>query len=147
MTPLEVLSVLSKRNSPDIKMAPLANITSAVSGKDGIGTISIAVPNEVVKELLVNSSSFVGGLILCDRTAYESCKSEHTPSETFTRTIDDLRRISIPVDFCRSMFGCSFPEGEKVDLVMEGDVIHIREHDRSDESKSTSRPIKEAQEF
>lgn len=133
MTPLQILSVLSERNSPDIKMAPLSNITSAVSGKDGIGTVSIAVPNEVVKELLVNSSSFVGGLLLCDRSAYESCKSEHTTSEIYTRTIDELRRISIPGEICYKLYGVRFPDGQKVEISLEGDTIIIKKHKEAEE--------------
>lgn len=69
----EIMAQMS-REDKEILLAPLSNITSARSGKDGYGRIEIAVPNEVVQKMLLSNGYYVGGLILANAEQYEEIR-------------------------------------------------------------------------
>lgn len=66
---------MSQKNNKELKVSPLSNVKSACSGKNGWGSVTIAVPNEVITNLLINPDFYVGGLIICDRKEFEKEKS------------------------------------------------------------------------
>lgn len=71
---LEVMSRMSKKNNKELKLAPLSNIKSMQSGKDGWGEVRIAIPNELIAEYSINPDMYLGGLLLCKRSEYEKEK-------------------------------------------------------------------------
>lgn len=77
---------MSQKNNKNLKLSPLSNLKSACSGKDGWGSVTIAMPNEVITNLLINPDFYVGGLLICDRKEFEIEKalSESEVSECTT---------------------------------------------------------------
>lgn len=71
---LGIMERMSHKNNKDLKVAPLSNIKSAHSGKEGWGSVTIAVPNEIVAGLLTNPDSYVGGLLICSKEEFEKEK-------------------------------------------------------------------------
>lgn len=71
---LEIMERMSQKNNKDLKISPLSNIISAHSGKDGWGSVTIAMPNEIVTGLLTKSDSYIGGLLICSREEFEKEK-------------------------------------------------------------------------
>ena len=71
---LEVMSRMSKKNNKDLKLAPLSNVKSMQSGKDGWGEVRIAIPNDLIVDYSINPDSYIGGLLLCKRAEYEKEK-------------------------------------------------------------------------
>ena len=74
-TPLETISSMTKKNNKKVKLLPLSNMTSSKSGKNGWGEVTIAIPNELVTELVIKPEEFVGGLLLVDRIEYDKEKT------------------------------------------------------------------------
>lgn len=72
---LGVFERMSQKNNKALKVSPLSNIRSAQSGKNGWGEIRIALPNELLANLLINPEYYIGGLIICDKSEYEKEKS------------------------------------------------------------------------
>lgn len=72
---LGVFERMSQKNNKALKVSPLSNIRSAQSGKNGWGEIRIALPNELIANLLINPEYYIGGLIICDKSEYEKEKS------------------------------------------------------------------------
>lgn len=135
MSMLKIFEKMRKDNNQELKMAPLRNVTSAVSGKDGWGTISIAVPNDIIQQMIVTPEKFVGGLIIAPREEYDKYELKDTSAERYIRTIDELRRVSIPRELSVALFNQPFPDGKQIEFTLEGDTIMIRKHDTEDESK------------
>ena len=73
---------MSQKNNKALKLAPLSNVSSARSGKNGCGEISIAVPNEIIVNLLNKEDYYVGGLIICERAEFEKEKALVESEET-----------------------------------------------------------------
>ena len=71
-----------QKNNKALKLAPLSNVSSARSGKNGYGEISIAVPNEIIVNLLNKEDYYVGGLIICERADFEKEKALVESEET-----------------------------------------------------------------
>lgn len=65
---------MSQKDNKDLKLSPLSNIISAHSGKDGCGNVAIAMPNEIVTELLTKPDSYIGGLLICSKEEFEKEK-------------------------------------------------------------------------
>lgn len=66
---------MSQKSNKELKVSPLSNVKSACSGKNGWGSVTIAVPNEVITNLLINPDFYVGELIICDRKEFKKEKS------------------------------------------------------------------------
>lgn len=75
----EVLAIMSAENK-EILLAPLSNITSAQSGKDGYGRVTIAVPNEVITKLLIDGNYYTGGLLLANTEQFNEIKEANHDS-------------------------------------------------------------------
>lgn len=71
---LGIMERMSKKNNKDLKVSPLSNIISAHSGKDGWGSVTIAMPNEIVVWLLTKPDSYIGGLLICSKEEFEKEK-------------------------------------------------------------------------
>ncbi len=71
---LGVMERMSQKNNKDLKVSPLSNIKSAHSGRDGWGSVTIAMPNEIVVGLLTNPDSYIGGLLICSKEEFEKEK-------------------------------------------------------------------------
>lgn len=71
---LEVFGEMSKKNNQALKLSPLSNIKSACSGKDGWGEVRIALPNEIITNLLINPDFYIGGLLICDKSEFKKEK-------------------------------------------------------------------------
>lgn len=71
---LGIMERMSQKNNKDLKVSPLSNIISAHSGKDGWGSVTIAMPNEIVVGLLTNPDSYIGGLLICSKEEFEKEK-------------------------------------------------------------------------
>lgn len=65
---------MSQKNNKDLKVSPLSNIKSAHSGRDGWGSVTIAIPNEIVTGLLTNPDGYIGGLLICCKEEFEKEK-------------------------------------------------------------------------
>lgn len=65
---------MSQKNNKDLKVSPLSNIKSAHSGRDGWGSVTIAIPNEIVTGLLTNPDGYIGGLLICGKEEFEKEK-------------------------------------------------------------------------
>ena len=72
---LGVMERMSQKNNKDLKVSPLSNIMSARSGKDGWGSVTIAMPNEIVVGLLTNPNRYLGGLLICSKEEFEKEKT------------------------------------------------------------------------
>ena len=72
---LGVRERMSQKNNKDLKVSPLSNIMSARSGKDGCGSVTIAMPNEIVTGLLTKPDSYIGGLLICSKEEFEKEKT------------------------------------------------------------------------
>ena len=72
---LGIMERMSQKNNKDLKVAPLSNIMSARSGKDGWGSVTIAMPNEIVVGLLTNPNRYLGGLLICSKEEFEKEKT------------------------------------------------------------------------
>ena len=71
---LGIMERMSQNNNKDLKVSPLSNIMSARSGKDGWGSVTIAMPNEIVTGLLTKPDSYIGGLLICSKEEFEKEK-------------------------------------------------------------------------
>lgn len=71
---LGIMERMSQKGNKDLKLSPLSNIISAHSGKDGWGNVAIAMPNEIVTELLTKPDSYIGGLLICSKEEFEKEK-------------------------------------------------------------------------
>lgn len=71
---LGVMERMSQKNNKDLKVSPLSNIKSAHSGRDGWGSVTIAIPNEIVTGLLTKPDSYIGGLLICSKEEFEKEK-------------------------------------------------------------------------
>ena len=65
---------MSQKNNKDLKVSPLSNIKSAHSGRDGWGSVTIAIPYEIVTGLLTNPDGYIGGLLICGKEEFEKEK-------------------------------------------------------------------------
>jgi len=74
MDVFSLIEKMSQDGNQELKMAPLSNIKSAQSGKDGWGSITIAVPNEMINNLVIDTEYYIGGLLLVKRTEFEKYK-------------------------------------------------------------------------
>ena len=72
---LGIMERMSQKNNKDLKVSPLSNIMSARSGKDGWGSVTIAMPNEIVVGLLTNPNRYLGGLLICSKEEFEKEKT------------------------------------------------------------------------
>lgn len=71
---LGIMERMSKKNNKDLMVSPLSNIISAHSGKDGWGSVTIAMPNEIVTGLLTKPDGYIGGLLICSKEEFEKEK-------------------------------------------------------------------------
>lgn len=71
---LGIMERMSQKNNKDLKVSTLSNIISANSGKCGWGSVTIAMPNEIVVGLLTNPDSYIGGLLVCSKEEFEKEK-------------------------------------------------------------------------
>ena len=71
---LGIMERMSQKDNKDLKVSPLSNIKSAHSGRDGWGSVTIAIPNEIVTGLLANPDSYIGGLLICSKEEFEKEK-------------------------------------------------------------------------
>ena len=71
---LGIMERMSQKNNKDLKVSPLSNIKSAHSGRDGWGSVTIAIPNEIVTGLLTNPDGYIGGLLICSKEEFEKEK-------------------------------------------------------------------------
>ena len=69
-----VMESMSNKGNKAIKLSPLSNMKSAYSGKDGWGSVTIAIPNEIVTKLLVNPEFYIGGLLICEKSEFDKEK-------------------------------------------------------------------------
>lgn len=76
MDTLETLSKMSKENNKELKLSPLSNIISAQSGKEGWGSVTIAIPNDIVAQMSIDANYYVGGLVLAKGEEFEKYKTE-----------------------------------------------------------------------
>jgi hypothetical protein len=74
MGTLEIMAKMSADNNKELKLSPLSNITSAQSGKDGWGRVTIAMPNDVITNLLIDPNFYVGGFLIAKREEFEKYK-------------------------------------------------------------------------
>lgn len=74
MGTLGILEKMSQDNNKELKLSPLSNVVSAQSGKDGWGTVTIAMPNEIIGNLAIDKNYYVGGLIVAKRTEFNKYK-------------------------------------------------------------------------
>lgn len=72
---LGIFERMVQKNNKELMLSPLSNIKSACSGKNGGGSVTIAMPNEVITNFLINPGFYVGGFIICDRKEFEKEKS------------------------------------------------------------------------
>ena len=72
---LGIFERMSQKNNKALKVAPLSNVASGRSGKNGWGEISVAVPNEIIVNFLSKEEYYVGGLIICERAEFEKEKA------------------------------------------------------------------------
>lgn len=72
---LGIFERMSQKNNKELKVSPLSNVKSACSGNDGWGSITIAMPNEVITNLLINPDFYVGGLLICNKEEFEKEKA------------------------------------------------------------------------
>lgn len=72
---LGIMERMSKRGNKELKLSPLSNMQSARSGKDGWGSVTIAIPNEIITNLLTNPDFYVGGFLICARSEFEKEKT------------------------------------------------------------------------
>lgn len=78
--PLSVFAHMAKTDNKALMLAPLNNILTANYSRQGT-KITIGFPGNVVGDIL--HGRFVGGLILCDKDAFEAARTElaqHVPS-------------------------------------------------------------------
>jgi hypothetical protein len=66
---------MSQKSNKELKVAPLSNVKSACSGKNGWGSVTIAIPDKVITNFLMNPDFYVGGFVICDRKEFEKEKS------------------------------------------------------------------------
>lgn len=52
----------------------VSSILDAHSGRDGWGSVTIAIPNEIVTGLLTNLDGYIGGLLICSKEEFEKEK-------------------------------------------------------------------------
>lgn len=71
----KVFESLSRKNNQSLKLSPLSNMKSACSGKNGWGSVTIAIPNELIGNLIINQELYVGGFIICDRSEFDKEKN------------------------------------------------------------------------
>lgn len=76
MGTFNIFEKMSKDNNDELKLSPLSNMKSAKSGKNGWGSVEIAVPNDMVQHLLTDTNYYVGGLLLAKREEFEKYKTE-----------------------------------------------------------------------
>lgn len=74
MGTLGIFEKMSNDNNKDLKVSPLSNVKRACGGKNGWGEITIAMPNEIITNLLINPDYYVGGLIIASRSEFEKYK-------------------------------------------------------------------------
>lgn len=80
---LGIMERMSQKNNKDLKVSPLSNIISAHSGKDGWGSVTIAMPNEIVVGLLTKPDSYIGGLLICSKEEFEKEKKVAERNDRF----------------------------------------------------------------
>jgi hypothetical protein len=74
---LDVLAKMSKDNNKELKFAPInTNLKRAQSGKDGWGEVTIAMPNDIICDLLVNPEYYVGGFLIAKREEFNKYKKQ-----------------------------------------------------------------------
>lgn len=65
---------MSQDNNQELKVSPLSNVKRACSGKDGWGEMTVAMPNDVITNFLINPDYYIGGLVICKRNEFEKYK-------------------------------------------------------------------------
>jgi hypothetical protein len=78
---VSVLAKMSEDGNPELKLSPLRNIKRAQSGKDGWGEVTIAIPNEIVQQLLIDPGYYVGGFLIAKREEFDKCKKSMEEEE------------------------------------------------------------------
>ena len=76
MGTLGIMEKMSVDGNKELKLSPLSNIKSAQSGKDGWGSVTIAIPNDVILNLLVDQNYYVGGFLIAKREEFEKYKPD-----------------------------------------------------------------------
>lgn len=76
MGTLGIMEKMSSDGNKELKLSQLSNITGAQSGKDGRGRVTIAIPNEVVSNLLIDPNYYVGGFLIAKREEFEKYKDK-----------------------------------------------------------------------
>ncbi len=71
MDSLKIFDRMAQDNNIELQLAGMENIKSIQTGKDGWGSITIAVPNGVIVNLASNENYYVGGLLIAKREEYE----------------------------------------------------------------------------
>jgi hypothetical protein len=103
-----VLAKMSEDGNPEIQLSPLQNMKRAQSGKDGWGEVTIAIPNEVVQNLLTDSGYYVGGFLIAKREEFdkyrEKIKEEENPKALSQKELVNAL-ISIR-EYCDLGTGC-----------------------------------------
>ena len=79
---LGIFERMSQKNNKALKLAPLSNVSSARSGKNGWGEISDAVPNEIIVNFLSKEEYYVRCLMICERTKIKKEKALVESEET-----------------------------------------------------------------
>ena len=74
-TPFQIFEQMSEDGNNEIKSIPFSNIKSAISGKDGWGTLSLAIPNECVPNFVLGN--YAGMLVFTSFEEYEKYKNNN----------------------------------------------------------------------
>lgn len=72
-TPFQIFEQMSSDGNNELKGIPFSNIKSATSGKNGWGTLSIAIPNECVAGFVLGD--YAGMLVFTTFEEYEKYKN------------------------------------------------------------------------
>ena len=72
--PVSTFEKMSKDNNQELKVSPLSNVKRACSGKNGWGEMTVAMPNDVITNFLINPDYYIGGLVICKRDEFEKYK-------------------------------------------------------------------------
>ncbi len=74
MNNFEVLDKMCERNDKSIKMFPKCNIKSMRTGKDGFGSVTVAIDNESIHNLL-NGSNHNLAVLVYDLSVMQEIKN------------------------------------------------------------------------
>ena len=76
-------------NNEELKLSPLNNIKSTTIGKNGWGSVTIALPNDMVTHLAMDDEYYVGGLLLASREEFDRCKKDMNRKENSVNENED----------------------------------------------------------